>query len=140
MIVVDASVALKWVFEEEWSDEAVALLEGDNVIAPRLMAVEAANALWRRSCTGEITGPEALSFTEVAETLSAATGRRIRYVDETLEEARRSRAHFGAPDWQLEGWITTYTAIARGEHAHVSHDVELLTGRTPISLRELVLH
>ena len=89
---------------------------------------------------GEITGPEALSFTEVAETLSAATGRRIRYVDETLEEARRSRAHFGAPDWQLEGWITTYTAIARGEHAHVSHDVELLTGRTPISLRELVLH
>ena len=99
-----------------------------------------ANALWRRSCTGEITGPEALSFTEVAETLSAATGRRIRYVDETLEEARRSRAHFGAPDWQLEGWITTYTAIARGEHAHVSHDVELLTGRTPISLRELVLH
>ena len=90
--------------------------------------------------TYEITGPEALSFTEVAETLSAATGRRIRYVDETLEEARRSRAHFGAPDWQLEGWITTYTAIARGEHAHVSHDVELLTGRTPISLRELVLH
>lgn len=90
--------------------------------------------------TYEITGPEALSFADVATTLSKATGDDIRYLDETVEEARRSRAHFAAPDWQLEGWITTYTAIARGEHAHVSGDVELLTGRAPLSLRDLVMH
>ncbi|WP_347754385.1 SDR family oxidoreductase [Agrococcus sp. ProA11] len=88
----------------------------------------------------EITGPEALSFADVAATLSKATGFDIRYVDEPIEEARRSRAHFGAPEWQLEGWITTFTAIARGEHAHVSQDVELLTGRAPLSLRDLVSH
>lgn len=90
--------------------------------------------------TYEITGPEALSFADVAATLSKATGDNIRYVDETIDEARRSREHFGAPDWRLEGWITTYTAIARGEHAHVSGDVELLTGSAPLSLRDLVMH
>lgn len=90
--------------------------------------------------TYDITGPESLSFAEIAETLSEAAGRRIRYLDETLDEARRSRAGYAAPDWQLEGWISTYTAIAAGEHARVSHDVELLTGRRPISLRELVVH
>lgn len=90
--------------------------------------------------TYEITGPEALSFADVAATLSKATVYDIRYVDETIDEARRSREHYGAPEWQLEGWITTYTAIARGEHAHVSGDVELLTGSAPLSLRDLVTH
>ena len=88
----------------------------------------------------DMTGPEALSFAEIVETLSAAAGRRIRYLDETVEEARRSRAHFNAPGWQIEGWITTYTAIAEGRFARVSGDVELLTGSRPISLRELLVH
>ncbi|SFS01609.1 Uncharacterized conserved protein YbjT, contains NAD(P)-binding and DUF2867 domains [Agrococcus baldri] len=88
----------------------------------------------------DMTGPEALSFAEIVETLSSATGRRIRYVDETVDEARSSRVHFDAPAWQIDGWITTYTAIAEGRFARVSDDVELLTGRRPISLRELLVH
>lgn len=88
----------------------------------------------------EITGPEALSFAEIAEIQSAATGRPIRYLDESLEEAHRSREHYGAPEAQVEGWITTFTAIARGEHERVTNDVELITGSKPISLRELMVH
>jgi NAD(P)H dehydrogenase (quinone) len=90
--------------------------------------------------TYELTGPEALSLDEVAATLSAATGHSIRYVDETLEEARASREGYGVPGWRMEGWITTYTAIARGDFARVTGDVELLTGRPPIGLAELVGH
>lgn len=88
--------------------------------------------------TYDITGPAALSFDELAETLTAATGRRIRYRDEPLEEAYRSRAAYGAPDAQVEGWISSYLAIAEGAFARMSDDVERLTGRAPISLRELV--
>ncbi|GEK81326.1 SDR family oxidoreductase [Agrococcus baldri] len=87
----------------------------------------------------EITGPEALSFADFAAALTASTGRTIRYVDEPMDEARRWREATGAPEWQLQGWLTTFAAIARGEHAHVSDDVELLTGRTPLSLRQLLL-
>ena len=38
-----------------------------------------------------------------------------RLADETIAEARASRAPHGAPDWQVEAWISTYTAIRDGE-------------------------
>lgn len=59
-LVVDASVAIKWLVEEEGSDTAGRLLEGDHDLhAPRLMASEVANALWRKVRLGEITRGEA---------------------------------------------------------------------------------
>ncbi|WP_072312673.1 NAD(P)H-binding protein [Agrococcus sp. Marseille-P2731] len=88
--------------------------------------------------TYELTGPRALSFHEIAATLTAATGRRIRYLDETVEEGRRWRAATGASEMRVEAWVSTYTAIAAGENEHVSGDVELLTGRPPVALEELV--
>lgn len=88
--------------------------------------------------TYELTGPAALSFETLAETLSAVSGRSIRYVPETAEEGRRWRAATGAPDWQLDAWISTFTAISRGEHERVTGDVEELTGRRPLSLEELL--
>src|SRR4051795_11207949 len=54
-------------------------------------------------------------MTEAAEILTRVTGREVRFVDETLEEARESRRPSGAPDWEIEGWVTTYAAIAAGE-------------------------
>jgi uncharacterized protein YbjT (DUF2867 family) len=84
----------------------------------------------------ELTGPSAFTLGEAAAELSRTSGRRFEFVDETLEEARASRAAFGAPDWQVEAWISSYVAIARGELEAVSGDFERLTGRPPTSLRE----
>lgn len=57
-LVVDASVALKWVLAEPGQDAADALLNED-LIAPSLWLLEAANALWRRSLRGELSAGEA---------------------------------------------------------------------------------
>ena len=57
-IVIDASVALKWVLDEPGKDAADALLD-EELIAPSLWLLEAANALWRRAQRGEISGQEA---------------------------------------------------------------------------------
>ncbi len=86
--------------------------------------------------TYDLTGPEALTFAEMAETITEVTGREVRFHDETLEEAYASRAVYGAPDWQVDAWVSTYTAVAAGELDGVSGDVERLTGRRPISLRQ----
>ena len=88
--------------------------------------------------TYTLTGPEALSFTEIATIVGEASGREVSYVDETLEEARASRAAYGAPDWEVAGWISTYTAVAAGEHAEVTGDVEALTGHPATALREVL--
>lgn len=58
-IVIDASVALKWVLDEPGREAADALID-DDLAAPELWLVEAANALWRRIALGEITAGEAL--------------------------------------------------------------------------------
>ncbi|HTE71361.1 MAG TPA: SDR family oxidoreductase [Actinomycetes bacterium] len=86
----------------------------------------------------DMTGPEALTMAEVAAELSRATGRSVAYQAETLEEAYASRASYGAPDWQVAGWVTTYVAIANGDLEAVSGDVAALTGHPPMSLAEFL--
>lgn len=88
--------------------------------------------------TYTLTGPAALSFNEIASIVGGASGREVTYVDETLEEARASRAPFGAPEWEVAGWISTYTAVAAGEHAEVTDHVERLTGHPATPLREVL--
>ena len=89
--------------------------------------------------TYDLTGPEALSLAEMATVITEVTGRDVTFHDETVEEAYASRAVYGAPDWQVDAWVSTYTAIRQGELDGVSDDVERLTGRRPTSLREHLL-
>jgi NAD(P)H dehydrogenase (quinone) len=65
--------------------------------------------------------------------------RSISYVDETVPEAYQSRAHYSAPDWQVDAWVSTYTAIRAGELERVSDDVETITGRPATSLAQLLI-
>jgi predicted nucleic acid-binding protein len=57
--VVDASAALKWLINEEGSEAAAALLEGPRLLAPALIHVEIANALWRMVRSGHLSGADA---------------------------------------------------------------------------------
>jgi NAD(P)H dehydrogenase (quinone) len=112
---------------------------GDGRVAAVAIADVAAAAvavltdpLPHRGRTYELTGPEALTLTEVAERLGAA------FQDETVEQAWASRAGYGAPDWQVEAWVSTYLAIRDGSMAAVTDDVLRLTGRPPLSLDQLL--
>ncbi|WP_210508101.1 SDR family oxidoreductase [Naasia sp. SYSU D00057] len=86
--------------------------------------------------TYDLTGREALSLAEVAATISAARGNEVSYYDESIEEAYASRAKYGAPAWQLDAWVSTYTAIASNVMAPVSHAIENITGAAPRTLSE----
>jgi predicted nucleic acid-binding protein len=58
--VVDASVAVKWVIPEDLSDQADRLrAQADRLLAPDLLLVEAANALWKKLLRREIAAREA---------------------------------------------------------------------------------
>lgn len=86
----------------------------------------------------ELTGPEALTLAEAAAVIARATGRPTVYREQTLEEAYASRSVYGAPDWEVDAWVSTYTAIASGALDRVTDDVERLTGRRPLSLAQLL--
>jgi len=81
--------------------------------------------------TYDITGIEAFTLAEAASELSRVTGRRIVFEDETVEQAFASRRASGEPDYVVEGWVTTYTAIAAGDLEAVSDCVERFCDREP---------
>lgn len=88
--------------------------------------------------TYELTGPEAITLAQAAALVSEVRGRAVTYQPETVEEAYASRARWNPEPWQADAWVSTYTAIAEGALAHVSTDVERVTGRRPLSLREVL--
>jgi NAD(P)H dehydrogenase (quinone) len=88
--------------------------------------------------TYDVTGPEAISLTEVAALISAASGRPVTFHNETEDEAYASRAQFNAPAFEVEGWVTSYQSIAVGEMSSVSDDVERVIGRPPRTFAEFL--
>lgn len=106
------------VTHDDVADAATAVLLGDDA---------------HDTATYDMTGPEALTFTEIAAAIARAAGRPVSYVPETRDEAFASRAGYGAPDWEVEGWVTSYEAVATGEMDTVSDAVLTLTGHPPQS-------
>ena len=90
--------------------------------------------------TYTLTGSQSLSFAEIAAALTEITGKLHRYHNETLEEAFASRkaAYPDTPDWQIEAWVSTYTAIAEGEIDAVSDNLPQLLGRAPLNFEDVV--
>jgi len=88
--------------------------------------------------TYDLTGSALRTMAEWAAELSAVAGRAVRYQEETVEEAWASRAVYGAPDWEVEGWITSYLAVAVGELAVATDVVERVAGHPPRELADLV--
>jgi NAD(P)H dehydrogenase (quinone) len=88
--------------------------------------------------TYDLTGPRAFTLAEAASVLTDAWGRKVRYEPETLDEAFRSRESYGAPAWEVAGWVTSYAAIASGELSQVSTAVRDITGVEPTGLEEYV--
>ena len=88
--------------------------------------------------TYDVSGPERLTLHQVAELFSRATGRGITYHAETIEEAYEARSRYGAPDWEVEGWVTSLAGVACGEMDVVSGTVGELTGHAPMGLAEFL--
>ena len=58
--VIDASVAIKWVVEENGTPEALALLNEGSLLAPDLLIPECANILWKKVGRSKLEKDEAI--------------------------------------------------------------------------------
>lgn len=66
MLVIDASVAIKWFVEEELADEATELLrEATSFYAPDLIIPEVTNVAWRKLVLGQISRAQAEEIAKV---------------------------------------------------------------------------
>lgn len=86
--------------------------------------------------TYEITGPEALSFEDVADCLSSALDQKIRYVRTSFEESCEHMIESGMEEWLAAAVTQTYRLMSEGGAAHLTDVVSRLTGSEPISFSE----
>jgi len=86
--------------------------------------------------TYPLTGPQALTMTEVAEKLSAATGKTIRYVNVPPEAARQAQLAAGMPPYLADALFELFAERRNGKEAKVWPDAELLLDRRPTSFDE----
>ena len=86
----------------------------------------------------EITGPELLTFGEVAERFSSVLGSRVEYVDQPAAAYREFLSRFLTNPWHLNAVCELFGAIAAGGIGHKTETVRELLGRAPVSLAQFI--
>jgi NAD(P)H dehydrogenase (quinone) len=115
-------------------DGRCAWVSRDDIAA--VAAVVLADPSSHASRTYTLTGPTSETLSWAAAQLSSATGREIRFKNETVQGAYESRAHLDAPDFEVDGWVTSYAAIGTGEMDVVTDAIPTLTGHAAQALPE----
>ncbi len=103
------------------------------------IAEVAATALTGSGHEGKIyplTGPEALTMAEVAEKLSAATGKPIRYINVSPEEAKSANLANGMPPYRADALFELFAERRRGKEAQVSDVIPTIFGWQPMRFDE----
>jgi uncharacterized protein YbjT (DUF2867 family) len=83
-----------------------------------------------------LTGPQALTMTEVAEKLPAATGKTIRYVNVPPKAARQAQLASGMPPYLADALFELFAERRNGKEGKVWPDMAALLGRPPTSFDE----
>jgi uncharacterized protein YbjT (DUF2867 family) len=105
----------------------------------RDVASVVAHALTSRGCEGKtytLTGSQALSFDEVAETLSTCLGTRISHVGVSPDTVRDAMVQAGVETWFAEDMARLHTMLAAGYEDVLTNDVAVVTGTTARTLAE----
>ena len=85
--------------------------------------------------TYEVTGPELVSFHDIASQLSEVMGREISYIDQPATEFKQSLLQWVPDDWYVETVSELFELIAQGSGALLNGEYTRVTGRAPTTLR-----
>jgi uncharacterized protein YbjT (DUF2867 family) len=83
-----------------------------------------------------LTGPEALTMDEVAQRLSVATGKPIRYINIDPEEARRANLANGMPPYLVDGLFELFAERRKGKESQVAPVIPTIFGFRPTPFAE----
>jgi uncharacterized protein YbjT (DUF2867 family) len=78
-----------------------------------------------------LTGPEALSYADLADRISTVFARQVDYADVPPEQARETMLADGLPVWQADGLIELFEWLRNGACDTVTDEVRQATGQDP---------
>jgi uncharacterized protein YbjT (DUF2867 family) len=114
-------------------DGKVSLIDTRDVAA---VVVETLITVGYEGIAYDLTGPEAISNHDIAETLSKVLGRRIRYVHVTDDQARKGMQQAGMPDWAIDALLELYAENRAGHTSILSPAVQQVTGKKPLTFAQ----
>ncbi|GAA4546618.1 SDR family oxidoreductase [Amycolatopsis samaneae] len=85
-----------------------------------------------------LTGPELITYTDVAKELSDALGHEVEYRRISPDEHRQAMIRAGVPEAVATSNAQVFGLIAEGDAAWLSDDVASITGAPPRSLRTFI--
>jgi uncharacterized protein YbjT (DUF2867 family) len=83
-----------------------------------------------------LTGPEAITYEQVAEELSTVAGRHIQFVAVSDETARQTLVRTGMPEFAAEQIVALFGILRQGAHRQITDTVRAMTGREPRTFAE----
>jgi uncharacterized protein YbjT (DUF2867 family) len=89
--------------------------------------------------TYELTGPESITFHDVAARLSEVTGQPVRFVPVPDAAALEGLVKAGMPAWMAENLVTVFGMLREDSSAQVTDAVHALTGQQPRHLAEFLV-
>ena len=90
------------------------------------------------SMNHEITGPEILSFFEVAEIFTQGLGKQVDYIDVPLAAYKETLGQFLTNQWHLDAVIDLFKGIADGGIEEKTDTYSNLMGESPKSLSQFI--
>ena len=129
------SIRAEGVFHSSMGNARVSFLD------VRDIAVVAAKALCGGEHSGktyELNGPEALTFSELAEKIAKHSGRDVQYVDIPAEKQRQVLLDRGMPEWHADALLDLRAYYLKGKGGKIDGLLEQLIGRQPITMDQFL--
>ena len=86
----------------------------------------------------EVTGPEILSFHDVAEIFSKVLGKPVDYINVPIDEYKKTLSQFLTNQWHLDSVIDLFKDIAEGGIEDKTDTFQDLIGKSPCSLEQFI--
>lgn len=118
-----------------FKDGQIAMIDARDIAAVALAALTKPG---HEGKTYGITGGEAFSYYQLADKISALTGKKVSYVDVPSSEVVKAMTGFGAPEWLAKDLATLGEAFAAGYGAATTDVVEKATGKKPITIDQFL--
>lgn len=129
------SIASNEVFYAPLGNGKVGLVDARDIAA---VAVAALTESGNENQTYVLTGPEALSYGELAERFSTVLGKPVTYVNVSPEAARQAMVGAGTPEWLADDLLFLMATFAVGQGEIVTKAVADVAHKQPISFEQFV--
>jgi len=107
-------------------------------VATEILLTKSNGSQQQKNKAYDITGHDALSYSQAAEILSGGIGKKISYIDIGEEDARRGMKKMGMEDWLIDAIMEFYYIIRTGHASRTTNAIEQITGRKPVSFEQFV--